>query len=97
MFQIHDIIDKHWCYGESRERRGKFPLNHLHKVDIPELQESESLFVSIAKFQGEQAGDLSFAEGKWSVCDTNNCAISEMTKIIFWKLDRLFRIMVFIY
>ncbi|XP_043283380.1 dynamin-binding protein-like [Venturia canescens] len=63
-FLIYDIIDKHWYYGESRERRGKFPSNHLYKVDIPETQETEDIYVSIAAFRGEQAGDLSFGEGE---------------------------------
>lgn len=63
-FQIHEIIDKHWCYGQSQDRVGKFPSSHLHKVEIPQLDETERLFVSIANFPGQEAGDLSFAQGK---------------------------------
>lgn len=63
-FLIHNVIDKHWCYGQSCNRTGKFPLNYLHKVYIPHIQDNETLFVSIAAFSGEQAGDLSFGEGK---------------------------------
>ena len=63
-FQIHKIIDKHWCHGQSQDRVGKFPLNHLHKVEIPPFGETERLFVSIATFPGQEVGDLSFAEGK---------------------------------
>lgn len=61
--QIYNVIDKHWCYGESYGKRGTFPSNHLHKVDIPYFKDTEKLFVSIAPFNGEQDGDLSFAEG----------------------------------
>lgn len=63
-FQIHEIIDKHWCYGQSQDRVGKFPSSHLHKVEIPQLDETERLFVSIANFPGQETGDLSFAQGK---------------------------------
>ncbi|KYQ52690.1 Dynamin-binding protein [Trachymyrmex zeteki] len=63
-FVIHNIIDKHWCHGQSQDRVGKFPLNHLHKVEIPPFSETERLFVSIASFPGQEVGDLSFAEGE---------------------------------
>ncbi|XP_043256259.1 dynamin-binding protein-like isoform X1 [Colletes gigas] len=63
-FVVHSVIDKHWCYGESRGRSGKFPSSHLHKVDIPKLHDSETLFVSIAAFPGQQDGDLSFKQGE---------------------------------
>ncbi|XP_008543725.1 dynamin-binding protein [Microplitis demolitor] len=63
-FLIYNVIDKHWCYGESYGKRGTFPSNHLHKVDIPYFKDTEKLFVSIAPFNGEQDGDLSFAEGE---------------------------------
>lgn len=46
---------------------GKFPKNYLHKVDIPEFKENENLYVTIARFTGEQEGDLSFGKGK--VCE----------------------------
>ncbi|XP_076280533.1 rho guanine nucleotide exchange factor 38 [Lasioglossum baleicum] len=62
-FLIYSIVDKYWCYGESRGRTGKFPSSHLHKVDIPHLHDSEHLFVSTATFPGQQDGDLSFAQG----------------------------------
>ncbi|CAL7945881.1 unnamed protein product [Xylocopa violacea] len=63
-FLIYSIIDRHWCYGESRHRTGKFPLNRLHKVEIPTLHDTETLFVSTATFPGQQDEDLSFAEGE---------------------------------
>ncbi|XP_015111291.1 dynamin-binding protein [Diachasma alloeum] len=63
-FLIHNVIDKHWCYGMSRDRRGSFPCNHLLKVEVPQFKETESLFVSIAAFRGEQQGDLIFGEGE---------------------------------
>ncbi|KAI4493102.1 hypothetical protein M0802_009652 [Mischocyttarus mexicanus] len=63
-FLIHKIIDKHWCYGQSYNRTGNFPLNYLHKVQIPQLLENQSLLVSIAAFAGEQSGDLSFEAGE---------------------------------
>ncbi|XP_012147954.1 rho guanine nucleotide exchange factor 38 [Megachile rotundata] len=63
-FLVYSIIDRHWCYGESRGRTGKFPSNRLHKIDIPQLHDSEILFVSIAAFPGQQDGDLSFDEGE---------------------------------
>ncbi|XP_046826765.1 dynamin-binding protein-like isoform X1 [Vespa crabro] len=62
-FLIHKVIDKHWCYGQSNNKTGNFPLNHLHKVEIPFLLDTQSLFVSIAAFAGEQSGDLSFGAG----------------------------------
>ncbi|XP_054005474.1 dynamin-binding protein-like isoform X1 [Hylaeus anthracinus] len=63
-FVVYSVIDKHWCYGESRGRSGKFPSSHLHKVEIPRLHDSETLFVSIAAFPGQQDGDLSFNQGE---------------------------------
>ncbi|XP_029035776.2 dynamin-binding protein-like [Osmia bicornis bicornis] len=63
-FLVYSVTDKHWCYGESRGRTGKFPSSRLHKVDIPILQDSDVLFVSIAAFPGQQDGDLSFAQGE---------------------------------
>ncbi|KAI4488097.1 hypothetical protein M0804_004945 [Polistes exclamans] len=63
-FLIHKVIDKHWCYGQSCNKTGNFPLNYLHKVEIPQLLETQSLFVSIAAFAGEQSGDLSFGAGE---------------------------------
>ncbi|XP_077258973.1 rho guanine nucleotide exchange factor 38 [Temnothorax americanus] len=63
-FLIHEIADKHWCYGQSRDRVGKFPLSHLHKVEIPHFSDTERLFVSTASFPGQESGDLSFAEGE---------------------------------
>ncbi|XP_060822465.1 dynamin-binding protein-like isoform X1 [Bombus pascuorum] len=63
-FLVYSVIDKHWCYGESRGRTGKFPSSHLHKVEIPSFQDSECLFVSIASFPGQQDGDLCFSEGE---------------------------------
>lgn len=63
-FQIHEIVDKHWCYGQSQDRVGKFPSSHLHKVEIPQFDETERLFVAIANFPGQETGDLSFAQGK---------------------------------
>lgn len=63
-FLVYSVIDKHWCYGESRERTGKFPSSHLHKVEVPQLHDSETLFVSTAPFPGEQDGDLSFSQGE---------------------------------
>ncbi|XP_076245277.1 rho guanine nucleotide exchange factor 37 isoform X2 [Calliopsis andreniformis] len=63
-FLVYSVIDKHWCYGESRGRTGKFPSSHLHKVEIPHLQGLQTLFVSIAAFSGQQDGDLSFSEGE---------------------------------
>ncbi|XP_034936280.1 dynamin-binding protein-like isoform X2 [Chelonus insularis] len=63
-FLIHDVIDKYWYYGESRDKRGSFPSNHLHKVDLPNCDNSENIFVAIAPFQGEQEGDLSFSAGE---------------------------------
>ncbi|XP_033338470.2 rho guanine nucleotide exchange factor 38 isoform X1 [Megalopta genalis] len=62
-FLIYSIVDKHWCYGESRGRTGKFPSSHLHKIDVPHLCDSECLFVSTATFPGQQDGDLSFSQG----------------------------------
>ncbi|KAG8040507.1 hypothetical protein G9C98_002503 [Cotesia typhae] len=61
-FLVYNVIDKHWCYGESYGRRGRFPSNHLHKINLCIFKESEKLFVSIAPFIGEQNGDLTFAE-----------------------------------
>ncbi|XP_063995287.1 dynamin-binding protein-like [Diachasmimorpha longicaudata] len=63
-FLIHNVIDKHWCYGVSRDRRGNFPCNHLLKVAVPSFKETECLFVAIAVFRGEQQGDLIFGEGE---------------------------------
>ncbi|XP_028044584.1 dynamin-binding protein [Monomorium pharaonis] len=63
-FLVHEIVDKHWCRGQSQDRVGKFPLSHLHKVEIPHFGETERLFVSIASFPGQETGDLSFAEGE---------------------------------
>ncbi|XP_017878070.1 dynamin-binding protein-like [Ceratina calcarata] len=63
-FLVYSIVDKHWCYGESRRRTGKFPSNYLHKVEIPPLHDTQSLFVSTASFPGQQEGDLSFAQGE---------------------------------
>ncbi|XP_011872421.1 PREDICTED: dynamin-binding protein-like [Vollenhovia emeryi] len=96
-FLVHEIVDKHWCYGQSRDMVGKFPLSHLHKVEIPHLGETERLFVSIANFQGQEAGDLSFAEGEliigtrdigsgWCMGRTSsNTGIFPMTHA--WELD----------
>ena len=64
-FQIEKIVDKHWVYGQSQNRFGKFPVNLLHKVDVPEINDNESLFITIAPFRGEQSGDLSFSQGKY--------------------------------
>ncbi|OAD59449.1 Dynamin-binding protein [Eufriesea mexicana] len=63
-FLVYSVIDKHWCYGESRGRTGKFPSSHLHKVEIPTLHDSQTLFVSTVDFQGQQDGDLSFSKGE---------------------------------
>ncbi|KZC04124.1 PREDICTED: dynamin-binding protein-like [Dufourea novaeangliae] len=63
-FLVYSVVDKHWCYGESRGRSGKFPSSHLHKVDIPRLQDSESLYVTTAAFPGQQDGDLCFGQGE---------------------------------
>ncbi|XP_014482801.1 PREDICTED: dynamin-binding protein-like [Dinoponera quadriceps] len=62
-FLIYEIVDKHWCSGQSQDRVGKFPLSHLHKVEIPEFSQAERLFVAIAGFPGQETGDLSFAQG----------------------------------
>ncbi|EFN64992.1 Dynamin-binding protein [Camponotus floridanus] len=62
-FLIHEILDKHWCLGQSQDRVGKFPLSHLHKVELPQFNETERIFVAIAAFPGQEAGDLSFAQG----------------------------------
>ena len=61
--KIHKTVDKHWCYGESNQKFGNFPLRHLHKVELPETNENESIFISIAPFHGEQPGDLAFDQG----------------------------------
>ncbi|KAK0082994.1 hypothetical protein PV325_009538 [Microctonus aethiopoides] len=66
-FLIHNVIDKHWCYGESYEKKGKFPTNYLHKIDIPNMKDSEKLFISIAAFRGEQNGDLIFGKGEFII------------------------------
>ncbi|KAK9293746.1 hypothetical protein QLX08_011401 [Tetragonisca angustula] len=63
-FLVYSIVDKHWCYGESRGRTGKFPSNHLHKVEIPLFDNLECLFVSTTAFPGQQDGDLSFSKGE---------------------------------
>ncbi|XP_011304837.1 dynamin-binding protein-like [Fopius arisanus] len=63
-FLIHNVIDKHWCYGVSKDRWGSFPCNYLLRVEVPQFKEAESLFVSIASFRGEQQGDLIFGEGE---------------------------------
>ncbi|EFN85007.1 Dynamin-binding protein [Harpegnathos saltator] len=63
-FLIHEILDKHWCLGQSQDRIGKFPLSHLHKVDIPEFNETERLFVAVADFPGQETGDLFFTQGE---------------------------------
>ncbi|XP_072743544.1 rho guanine nucleotide exchange factor 38 isoform X2 [Anoplolepis gracilipes] len=63
-FLVHEIIDKHWCFGQSQDRVGKFPLSHLHKVELPQFGETERLFVAIADFPGQETGDLSFAQGE---------------------------------
>ncbi|XP_012232658.2 rho guanine nucleotide exchange factor 38-like [Linepithema humile] len=63
-FLIHEIIDKHWCFGQSQDRVGRFPLSHLHKVEIPQLSETEELFVALIGFPGQETGDLSFAQGE---------------------------------
>ncbi|KAG7201457.1 hypothetical protein KM043_004217 [Ampulex compressa] len=63
-FLIHDIIDKHWCYGQSQEKRGKFPLSHLHKTEIPQLSDTEQLFICTADFVGQEEGDLSISKGQ---------------------------------
>ncbi|XP_012277640.1 dynamin-binding protein [Orussus abietinus] len=63
-FLIYDVIDKHWCYGQSYDKSGRFPLSHLHKVDLPSVDTDRSLFVSIAPFPGERASDLSFDKGE---------------------------------
>lgn len=68
MKQVYSVIDKHWCYGESRGRTGKFPSSHLHKVEIPTLHDSKALFVSTVDFQGQQDGDLSFSKGNLPKC-----------------------------
>lgn len=64
MFQVHEIVDKHWCFGQSQDRVGKFPSSHLHKVEFPQFDETERLFVAVADFPGQETGDLSFAQGK---------------------------------
>jgi len=33
-------------------------------VEIPQLSETEELFVAVADFPGQETGDLSFAQGK---------------------------------
>ncbi|XP_066582917.1 rho guanine nucleotide exchange factor 38-like [Prorops nasuta] len=63
-FLIHKIIDKHWYYGQSRDRIGKFPSRSLLKIDLPSIQDTEDFFITIADFCGEQSGDLSFSEGE---------------------------------
>lgn len=64
-FQIHEIVDKHWCLGQSQDRVGKFPSSHLHKVEVPEFSETERLFVAVAGFPGQETDDLSFAQGRF--------------------------------
>ncbi|XP_015609556.1 dynamin-binding protein [Cephus cinctus] len=96
-FLINTVIDKHWSYGQSHSRTGKFPLNYLHKVQVPQIQDTESLFISIAAFSGEQEGDLSFGEGELIVgiqeVETNwYLGYIDSRKGIFptshvWKLD----------
>ncbi|OXU22019.1 hypothetical protein TSAR_006757 [Trichomalopsis sarcophagae] len=63
-FLVHKVVDKLWCYGQSHNRLGKFPVHSLHKVDVPPVNDNESLFISIAPFRGEQPGDLSFSQGE---------------------------------
>lgn len=76
MFQVHEIIDKHWCFGQSQDRVGKFPLSHLHKVELPEFGETERLFITIAGFPGQETGDLSFAQGKIIIKDAVSLSLS---------------------
>lgn len=76
MFQVHEIIDKHWCFGQSQDRVGKFPLSHLHKVELPEFGETERLFIAIAGFPGQETGDLSFAQGKIIIKDAVSLSLS---------------------
>ncbi|KAF7989682.1 hypothetical protein HCN44_008356 [Aphidius gifuensis] len=66
-FLLISVVDKIWCYGESRNKRGKFPSNHLHRVDTPNLNDDENLFISIAPFKGEQEGDLIFDQGEFII------------------------------
>ncbi|EZA54401.1 hypothetical protein DMN91_001710 [Ooceraea biroi] len=63
-FLIHEIIDKHWCFGQSQDRVGKFPLSHLHKTEVPQLGDTERLFVAVADFVGQERDDLCFAQGE---------------------------------
>ncbi|KMQ96659.1 dynamin-binding protein [Lasius niger] len=63
-FLVHEIVDKHWCFGQSQDRVGKFPSSHLHKVEFPQFDETERLFVAVADFPGQETGDLSFAQGE---------------------------------
>lgn len=65
MLQIHEIVDKHWCIGQSHDKVGRFPLSHLHKVEIPQFDETERLFIAVAAFPGQETGDLSFAQGRF--------------------------------
>jgi len=39
-------------------------LNHLHKIELPQLDDTERLFVAIADFVGQETDDLSFTQGK---------------------------------
>ncbi|XP_017788298.1 PREDICTED: LOW QUALITY PROTEIN: dynamin-binding protein-like [Habropoda laboriosa] len=63
-FLVYSVIDKHWCYGESQGKTGKFPSSHLLKVEIPPLHDIDSLYISTAAFPGQQDGDLSFSQGE---------------------------------
>ncbi|XP_029165021.1 dynamin-binding protein-like [Nylanderia fulva] len=63
-FLIHEVVDKHWCLGQSQDRVGKFPTSHLHKVELPRFDETERVFVAVADFPGQETGDLSFARGE---------------------------------
>ncbi|XP_058802732.1 dynamin-binding protein-like [Phymastichus coffea] len=63
-FLVEKVIDKHWCYGESNHKVGKFPIKCLHKVEIPRINDNEALFISIAPFRGEQPGDITFGLGE---------------------------------
>lgn len=79
LFQVYEIIDKHWCFGQSQDRVGKFPLSHLHKVELPEFGETERLFIAVAGFPGQETGDLSFAQGK-IVKDTVSVSLNIIMK-----------------
>ncbi|XP_034230974.1 dynamin-binding protein-like isoform X2 [Thrips palmi] len=67
IFQVIEIIDKYWCYGNSSGRIGKFPCDQLIPIETPEVKDSEQLFLAIADFPGEQDGDLKFYKGEFII------------------------------